>query len=252
MSVYRESFEHVNKGAGIKSKDGDKMFIFQSDLSGHLSFFIFHVNDKNKLTSISYCDGNYFDESQEIKNSKTHINGVTTFNLKTPIEYSDDFVQNFINQNSKDESIEDFYEKFQKKIEIQGAEIDYEATTHSIPTKDQKRNNCVFKSTSLLARFISQQQDPATMDFGFDPVTQAPTGNGYVEYKKFKLDLIKATLNSIIKLEEKISLKSDRFSEFLRDEIKDAIKITGAHNKRKLTQSPEGESDEFERIKKEK
>ena len=234
--IYQDLFENVDKNQPIASKNDENMYIFSSKLKGHQSFFIFHVNKANELTSISYCDGNLFDEKQKIKDSATHINGVTTFHLKAPIEYSyEKFVKNFIEKNSENKTIEDFYEKFTKNaIDIEEADIDYTKTTHSIPTKAQKRGNCVFKSTSLVARVILEAIDP-TMKFGFDMASQKPTGDGYDKYKKFKDNLAKKTLESMIEIKEDISSKSDPLSEYLKKVIEDVMKIAMEYNTKKLS-----------------
>ena len=246
-NIYKELFEKVDNNKPIKSNDDEKMFIFSSNLKPHQSFFIFHVNEDNKLTSISYCDGHSVDERRRIKGSETHINGVTTFHLEAPIEYRDNFAQNFIEKNSKNKSTEDFRLKF-KNQEIEGVDIDYSKTTHSIPTKIQGRGNCVFKSTSLLARFISGKINP-DMNFDFDIDTQKPTGTGYDEYKKFKDDLtIKAT-DFLMNLKEKISSKSGPVSEYLKKEIEDAINISKEHNEKKLKSGIDGLEDAERKLK---
>jgi len=237
--TYKELFEKVDKNQQIDSKNGEKMFIFSSDLIQHKSYFIFHVDKNNKLTSISYCDGNPINEERKIKDSETHINGVTTFHLKAPIEYSyEKFVKNFIEKNTQNQKIENFYKKYSEKtIAIEGAEIDYAKTTHSIPTRAQKRDNCAFKGPSVAVRFISQQQNPKTMDYGFDEKTKKPTGNGHHEYKKFKDGLTKNALDFIMKIKEKISSKSDPLSEYLKKEIADFIKIAMEYNTKKLSKN---------------
>ena len=246
-NIYKELFEKVDNKKSIDSNDGEKMFIFSSNLKPHQSFFIFHVNEDNKLTSISYCDGHSVDERRGIKGSETHINGVTTLHLETPIEYRDNFAQNFIEKNSKNKSTEDFRLKF-KNQEIEGVDIDYSKTTHSIPTKIQRRGNCVFKSTSILARFISGKINP-DMNFDFDIDTQKPTGAGYDEYKKFKDDLtIKAT-DFLMNLKEKISSKSGPLIEYLKKEIEDAINISKDHNEKKLKSGLEGLEDAERKLK---
>jgi|GEM_PF-1223927 ankyrin repeat protein len=238
--IYQDLFNNVDKNQPITSTKkeelkNEEMFIFQSKLKGHESFFIFHVNEDKNLTSISYCDGNKIDKKQKIKGSATHINGVTTFKLNTPIGYSPEFAENFIKENTKDKKKEEFYKKFiEKTIEIEGAEIDYSKTTHSIPAKAQKRGNCVFKSPSLLARFILETIDP-TMKFGFDEASKKPTGAGYDEYKKFKDGLTKNALDSIITIKEKISSESDSFSEHFKKYIEDIMKMVEAHSATKLS-----------------
>ncbi len=220
--IYKELFENVDEKKPIKFDDNDKMFIFSSHLDEHQSFFIFHVDDSDKLGSISYCDGNYIDkELKKIEDSETHIYGITTFHLENSIEYSDQFAQDFIEKNTKNKSTDFFYKKF-KNQEIEKVKINYSKTTHSIPTKIQKRGNCTFKSTSLLARKILEKQD-SSMVFDFDEITQKPFGSGHDEYKKFKTNLIKKNLDSILKFKEKISQKSDLFSEYLKKEIEDIL-----------------------------
>jgi len=249
--IYQDLFKNVDKNQPISSKKNEEMYIFQSKLRGHSSFFIFHVNKVNELTSISYCDGNTIDEGRRIENSTTHINGVTTFKLNAPIEFSSEFAKNFIKENTENKKKEEFYKKFIENT-IKGAEIDYSKTTHSIPTKKQKRGNCAFKSPSLAARKISQQQNPKTMDYGFDPKTQEPTGNGHYEYKEFKAQLARNALVSIIKTKKTISSKLDPLSEHFKKEIEDTIKIAGDYNKRKSIPIPEEKSNEFRSAKRRK
>jgi hypothetical protein len=244
---FQDLFKDVDKNQPIDPKrkeevKNEEMYVFQSELKRHESFFIFHVNKEDgKLTSISYCDGNEIDTKRKITNSITnspsHINGVTTFKLKAPIGYDNEFAQNFIDKNTKNKSKEDFYKQFkEKKIEIQGAEIDYEKTSHSIPTKKQRRGNCAFKSTSLLARFILETKDP-NMKFGFDMKSQKPTGVGYDKYKEFKDGLTKNALDFIVEIEKKNSLKSDSFSEYLKKYIEDIMEMVEVHSKKKLSQN---------------
>jgi hypothetical protein len=234
--IYQDLFKNVDKNQPIDSTKNEEMFIFQSNLEGHTSFFIFHVNKGDgKLTSISYCDSNEIDVERKIKDSTSHINGVTTFKLKTPIGYDNNFAKNFIEENSQDKHHIWFYNKFRNKdIIFQGRRIDFSEITHSIPTKAQKRGNCSFKVPSLSVRFILETIDP-TMKFGFDEVSQKPTGAGYDEYKKFKDGLTKNALDFIMKIKEKISSKSDSFSDYLREEIEDIMKIVETHSTTKLS-----------------
>jgi len=240
--IYQDLFKNVDKNQPINLKNDEKMYIFSSNLKGHESFFIFHVNEDKNLTSISYCDGNEIDAERKIKDSATHIKGVTTFKLKTSIGYDNDFAKNFIKENTKDKSPEAFYDKFrQKEIIFQGNRIEFSEITHSIPTKAQKRGNCVFKSPSLVARYILEAIDP-TMKFGFDMASKKPTGNGYGEYKEFKDDLAKKTMESIIEIKKDISSKSDPLSEDLKKYIEDIMKMVETHSKAKL--SKDGQSRE--------
>ena len=238
--IYKDLFENVDKNQPITSIKKEKMFVFQSKLNRHLSFFIFHVNKANELTSIGYCDGNKIDQGRRIEGSTTHINGVTTFKLNTPIEYDNDFAKDFINENTKDKSLGVFYDKFRKKeIIVQGKRIEFSEITYSIPTKIQKRNNCGIKSLLLVGREILLQKNPKTMPYSFNPKTKMPYGSGHAEYKKFKIKLAGNALDFLIKIKREISSKSDPFSEYLKKEIEDITKIAGVYNKRKLILIPE-------------
>jgi hypothetical protein len=64
------------------------------------------------------------------------------------------------------------------------------------------------------------------MNFDYDEITQKPIGAGYDEYKKFKANLIKKSLDSVSKLEEKISTKLDSLSQYLKKEIENILGIT--------------------------
>ena len=249
--IYQDLFENVDKNQPITSIKKEKMFVFQSKLNRHSSFFIFHVNKANELTSISYCDGNKIDERRKIEGSATHINGVTTFSLETPIKYDNDFAKDFINENTKDKSPGGFYDKLRKKeIIFKGKRIDFSEITHSIPTKIQKRNNCGLKSLLLVGRKILQQQNPKTMFYSFNPKTKMPYGSGHDEYKKFKIKLAGNALDFLINIKRKISSKSDPFSEYLKKEIEDIVKVAGVYNKRKLILTPESNSDKSKNTKK--
>ena len=231
-AIYKEIFLSVDNQREIKDKDANNMFIYSSNLKNHQSYFIFHVNDDNKLESISYCDGNEVAESRKIQGSSTHIHGITTFKLENLVEYSSDFAEEFIANNTKSKSITDFYKTVKnKEIAINGAKIDYTKTQYSIPTKTQERGNCVFKSTALLARFLLQKKDPE-MTCDFDKKTKKPTGKGHEEYKKFKQNLIKKTLYSIKNLESKLEKeensesKPQSFNQYLKEEIQKTLDKT--------------------------
>jgi hypothetical protein len=231
-AIYKQIFLRVDSHNEMKDKDGKNMFIYSLDFRDHKSYFIFHVNTDNKLESISYCDGNEIAESRKIKDSSTHIHGITTFKLENSVEYSGDFAQKFIDDNTKAKPITEFYKTLKnQQIKINGAKIDYAKTEYSTPTKAQKRGNCVFKSTGLLARFLLQKKDPE-MICDFDKETKKPTGKGHEEYKKFKQTLIKKTLESIKNLESKLEIEEDpeskpnSFNKYLKEEIKKTLIAT--------------------------
>lgn len=243
--IYKQIFESINEAKEddqkkpIKDADNNSMFIYSSGLINHQSYFIFHVDAQNKLTSISHCDGSST-ENSKIKGSSTHIYGVTTFALENPVEYSSKFAQEFINENTKDKSIDEFNKKLENNA-ISKAKIDYTKTTYSIPTKAQKGENYTSKNTSILARFVANKKDPK-MTFELDSKTKKPKGDGHNEYKKFKENLIKEASKSTLELQEETSKKSDNFSEYLKKEIKKTLDEAEKNNKRKLSLSNKSSS----------
>ena len=244
--IYKQIFESIkevkedkedkedNRKKQIKDADNNSMHIYSSGLKNHQSYFIFHVDGKNKLTSISHCDGSST-ENSKIKGSKTHINGVTTFAFEKPVEYSSDIARNFIKDNCQGKTIDEFNKKLEDKaIQINKAKIDYTKTEYSIPTTAEKGGNYTSKNTSILARFVARKTNPQ-MTFEFDEKTKKPAGEGYEEYKKFKENLIKEASKSTLELQEKTSKKSDNFSKYLKKEIEKTLDEAEQNNKRKLS-----------------
>lgn len=75
-----------------------KLYIFDSDLTDHSSFFIFHTDLDNKIEAISYIDG-----SQDIsnQNSDGYVYGAKTFRLKEKINFDHDLLEDFMDQINK-------------------------------------------------------------------------------------------------------------------------------------------------------
>lgn len=236
--IYKQIFESINEvnevkednqKKPIKDANNNSMFIYSSGLKNHQSYFIFHVDAQNKLTSISYCDGS------STEHSKTHIYGVKTFALEDPVEYSSAIARSFIKNNCQEKTIDEFHKKLKDKtIQTTEVKIDYAKTTYSIPTTAQKGENYTSKNTSILARFVAQKTNPQ-MTFELDSKTKKPKGDGHNEYKKFKENLIKEASKSTLKLQEKTSKKSDNFSKYLKKEIEKTLDEAEKNNKRKLS-----------------
>jgi hypothetical protein len=153
----------------------EKLYIFNAQLIGHCTYFIFHVND-NKLTHISYCDGNRISTENSLSQDSKYLKGgVRKFNIKTPIDFSEECVGNFLKENSTNVEAEVFYNNFRKQgLKIprsSSAETEF-LTKNSesaqfliyseflIPTKEQTKGNCTFKSLTILWRYLFQIQNP--------------------------------------------------------------------------------------------
>ena len=189
--IYHELFEKMNSNKPIDLKDGNKLFIRDSRLSDHVSYFIFHVNAENKLTKISYCDGNRINSERLINSSKIH--SVTNYELDRPIDFSKEFADDFINKNSKSKDTDDFYGRISSKdFKFEGLEeTSISKISYEMPRNRQKRGNCSLKSTNILACTILQLKDPS-QEFRWDG--RKITGAGYDNYKEFKDELSKLAL----------------------------------------------------------
>lgn len=185
------------------TKDGklNSMHVFNSGLDDHISYFIFHVDDENKLTAISYCDGNRIDDLRKIEGSENHINGVTTYQLQTPRPFSKEVKNLFLSRDWN--STDDFDKKISNnEIFIEGL-IDYSKTTFSIPTKKQLRSNCTLKSPNILARFLLEQKSGEKI-FDFDVDEKKTIGRGVEVYKEFKQKMAEKVTQKVIDAGEKI------------------------------------------------
>jgi len=185
-------------------KDGkvNSMHVYDSRLTDHISYFIFHVNDENKLTAISYCDGNRIDDTRKIEGSENHINGVTTYQLKTPQAFSKNFAEELV-KNISNKSADDFDKKIANNTAFPEGLIDYSKTTFSIPTKKQLRGNCTLKSPNILARFLLEQKSGEKI-FDFDVDEKKTIGRGIEVYKEFKQKMAEKVTQKVIDAGEKI------------------------------------------------
>jgi len=196
--IYAEIMNKVDSDQAIELSEGNKIFISESKLKEHASYFIFHVNAQNQLTKISYCDGNKVCDQRYIDRSRTHINSVTNFNLATPIEFSPEFAKNFIQQNSMGKDIKNFYDEMSSAgFKFKGLEAtSISSISYEMPRMKQKRGNCVMKSLNILACAILQLKD-STQEFGWDHERNKPAGKGYENYKEFKDKLSQLALKDL-------------------------------------------------------
>ena len=208
------------------NQKGEKnsLHIFNSEIKDHSSYFVFHVDEKNKLTAISYCDGNLICGERKLKSN--YINGASTYDLKILIDFSEEMVKNFIDQNFKEKDMDIFYQNFEGLSDLfkgmindfitknfsgkdanvlreKISESDFIKTTYSIPIQAQERENCTFKSINILARFLLEQQQRETI-FGFDFINSQPHGIGYEAYKKVKQQMIENATENLILSAEKL------------------------------------------------
>jgi hypothetical protein len=155
----------------------EKLYIFNAKLKEHYAYFIFHVNN-NKLTHISYCDGNRITlEDTSLPNYQYLKGGVRKFNIKTPIDFNQEFVDEFLKENSADVEMEVFYEKLRGQgLKLPSTSESHEFLTkpdeYSIPTKKQKKGNCPSKAITIVLRYMYQLNNPNMAEGRVDTESQ--------------------------------------------------------------------------------
>lgn len=201
--IYQEiTTNNIPKITHIKDDKLNSMHVFTSLFNDHISYFVFHVDDENKLTAISYCDGNRIDDLRKIEGSENHINGVTTYQLQTPQAFSAKFVKDLLRPTYQ-KSADDFDKKIANNTAFPEGLIDYSKTTFSIPTKKQLRGNCTLKSPNILARFLLEQKSGEKI-FDFDVDGKKTIGRGVEVYKEFKQKMAEKVTQKVIDAGAKI------------------------------------------------
>lgn len=235
--IYAEMMSKVDSDQAIELSEGQKIFLRRSKLKEHSSYFIFHVNAQNQLTKISYCDGNKVSDQRSIVGSRTHINSITNYELANPIDFSPEFADKFIKENSQKEDILDFYNKISaENFKFKGLEeTSISSITYEMPREKQKRGNCVMKSTNILACAILQLKDPS-QEFIWDKKAKKPAGKGYENYKEFKNTLSKLALEELEMIMpeiQKIKPKKDGYKRELFEVMEEVflkrIELTKDH-----------------------
>lgn len=142
--------------------DKENIFIYDSKMLRHLSYFVFHVDKlTNKLTHISYCDGNSL-KNDFLDKESDYIWGVKKYPVCIDIEFTKEFVQDFLSNNTRNKTINALIKQFNLKrmIDKNSDSIVDPCEERLIPTKIQNKRNCAYKSTKILWRYIASLQNP--------------------------------------------------------------------------------------------
>lgn len=216
--IYAEMMIKINSDQAIELSEGNKLFLRESKLRGHSSYFIFHINAHNQLTKIGYCDGNKVSNQQAIDKSLTHINSITNYELANPIDFSAEFADKFIKENSEKLQIEDLYNKISaENFKFKGLEENsISSITYEMPRAEQKRGNCSMKSANILACAILKLKDPS-QEFIWDGDNQKPAGKGYENYKEYKDTLSKLALEELEIAMPEIKKMTPKIEGYKRD-----------------------------------
>lgn len=217
--------------------------------------FFFHVNEENKLTNISYCDGNRITEDNSLPQNPRYLRGgVRKFNIETPIDFNQEFVDEFLKENSSNINIQVFY----NKLRTQGLKLpdltqpeQAKFLTKSdfiISTKAQSRGNCSYKSLKILWRYIAELKNPE-LDFSsrhidmaerrLDLETQSSDlQDATLMFKEFKGDLTIQSIEDLIKMRSDLKNDSENISDnarkFITEKIDEILEKTREKSLKKI------------------
>ena len=242
-----EAISSIDKIDKPIETEQEKLYIFTSKLRGHCSYFIFHVDKvSNKVTDISYCDGNRITKNDELlKNSKYLKGGVRKFKIESEIEFSKEFVNDFLRLNSEDKDFQVFY----KQLEDQGLKVDdplnpqstkiFTSTDFLIPVKAQSKGNCGYKSLKILWRYVAKSKNEE-IDFSsrhidmisrkFDSQSQSISDerfedvtDGTAMFKDFKGELTIGATKEILEFKESLKNNSTPETENVTKETRNYL-----------------------------
>jgi len=227
----------------------ERLYIAHAKLKDHATYFIFHVRD-DKLTHISYCDGNDMGTKVQF-HYPSYIQGARKFQLSSPIDFSKNFIDNFLEQNTKDKEALDFYEQYGRD----GLRVTDPATNKtqylqtpiccSINTRLQARGNCGYKSLKILWQYVAELSHPHLkfsrsevadsldkFDDGAKPIevedTKKKTSDQYAVFKDFKGKLSISSIKFFLQLRQSLQEEStnSKFRDFLTPKIDKILQET--------------------------
>ncbi len=183
-----------------------RLYIFDSDLTDHSSFFIFHTDLDNKIEAISYIDGNQDFSNQS---SDGYVYGAKTFRLKEKINFDHDLLEDFMDQTNKKNA--DYLRQNLLNFEIYGQKLGDLTQEESVLTRNQKRGNCTFKSYMLLLKFLAEKR----IGDGSQEIIEN-------EYKEFKTQIKIQAFKNLHKLKDSLDSES-ALDNFLAKQIDDIL-----------------------------
>ena len=186
--------------------NGNKFYVFDSDLTDHSSFFIFHLDLEDKINAISYIDGSWLSSAM---NSNGNIFGARTYKLNEKLEFSHDLLEDFMSQFENKNA--DFIQRKLKDTTIGKQKFSDLTQNQSVLTKNQNRGNCVFKSDMILLRFFAENS------------TNSPMSPELMDkFKEFKTQLKIQAFKNLHKLKDSLDTES-ALDNFLAKQIDDIL-----------------------------
>lgn len=216
VKIYQDILEDKKLAFSFPNQDGkeSKFYIHHAGFNNHQSYFIFHVNEQNKLTAISYCDDYLFHNYKKTENSD-YINGITTYQSRKDIEFTKNFVTDFLEVHSKGKKIEHFNglrsshvtgvrSKYFTVVRSRHFEFDQDAVSHSIPIlTNSLRDPSPTRVKSILVQFLARQCCREAIS-DLDPQYLIPRGEVFEAHKELLDKVTFQSTESFIESAEKI------------------------------------------------
>ncbi|NBV06525.1 MAG: hypothetical protein EBS06_04735 [Proteobacteria bacterium] len=168
---------------------GNNIEIFKASWGAHSAYFIIESDAQSNPIKVSYCDAPNQNYSEiygygEIifKLSENKVSLLDNMG-KDPVEKLKIYLSEITNHRAQKSSIDQAIESIKNNLTDSD---ETNSVEYKIPTKPQKRDNCVLKSFNILLRAVLNKIYPELV---FE-VDGKPEGNGYKIYKDFKESLI--------------------------------------------------------------
>ena len=248
--------------------DKENIYIYDSKMLRHLSYFVFHVDKlTNKLTHISYCDGNNISNNWFSK-KKDYVWGVKKYKVCKDIKFTEEFVQDFLSINSRNKTIVELINQISEKS-IRDKDENVIVDPHvegSIPTKVQNKRNCAYKSTKILWRYIASLQNPE-LNFYFNEVqesfseTDKSTNPEQLDsvvderilFKEIKVGLAGKAIQNLYDLCDNFDVDSDKINpdlkKYLQNQVQklfDNVELQSKNKIAKILRDPSPDQKEIE------
>ena len=206
QTLQLELNKHINDFSSPIVINDKKFYVFDSDLSDHSSFFIFHVDLENKIEAITYIDGSQ-DHSQV--NSDGYIFGARTFKLNQKLDFTKDLFETFMTQLEKKDA--EYLRNKLNTIKIGEQKFSDLSQDQSILTKNQDRGNCIFKSNMIMLRFFAENSVNSQISESLQD-----------KYREYKTQLKIQAFENLFRLRDSLD-GSSNLDNFLMRQIEDVV-----------------------------
>ena len=206
QTLQLELNKHINDFSSPIVINDKKFYVFDSDLSNHSSFFIFHIDLENKIEAITYIDGSQADSQV---NSDGYVFGARTFKLNQKLDFTQDLFETFMTQLEKKDA--EYLRKKLNTFTIGEQKFSDLSQDQSILTKNQDRGNCIFKSNMILLRFFAENSKNSQISESLQD-----------EYREYKTQLKIQAFENLFRLRDSLDNRSN-LDNFLLRQIENVV-----------------------------